>query len=63
MGDSGGDDPKEGCGPALNSFGIAGRASLRGVRGCRLDGLGRSDGLCITSSIAAGTGSYQTGQG
>lgn len=31
--DGGGDGPKEGRGPALNSFGMAGRASLRGVWG------------------------------
>ena len=39
--DGGGDGPKEGCGPTLNCFGIAGRASLRGVQGGGWDGLGR----------------------
>lgn len=48
-----------GCGLALNSFGMAGCASLRGVWGCRWDGLGRSG---VTFSIAAGRGSYQTCQ-
>ena len=32
--EGGGDCPKEGCGSTLNCFGMAGRASLRGVRGC-----------------------------
>lgn len=61
--DEGGDGPKEGRGSTLNSFGMAGRASFRGVRDGGWDGLGRCGGLDITSSVAAGTESYHMGQG
>ena len=37
----GGDVAIEGCGPSLNSLGIGGRASLRGVRDGGWDGFGR----------------------
>lgn len=39
--DGGGDGATEGCGSTLNCFGMAGRASLRGVRGGEWGGLGR----------------------
>lgn len=62
MGEGGGDGPNEACG-SLNGFGMAGRASLRGVRDGGWDGLGGGDGLGITSSTAAGTKSHHVGKG
>jgi hypothetical protein len=63
VGEGGGDGATEGCGLTLNSSGIAGRANLRGVRGGAVDGLGRGDGLGITSSTAAATESHHGGEG
>lgn len=58
-----GDSATEGCGSTLNSFGMAERAGLRGVRDGGWDGLDRRDGLYITSSKAAGTESHHVGKG
>ena len=41
VGEGGGDGSTESCGLSLNSVGMAGRASLRGVRGGGRDCLGR----------------------
>jgi len=60
--EDGGDGPTEGCGLILNSFGMAGRASLRGVRDGGWDDLGRWGCLGITSSKAAGTESHHVGK-
>lgn len=62
MEEDGGDGAIEGRGSTRNSFGIAGRASLRGVRGGGWDGSGRGDGLGITSSVAAATESHHIGK-
>ena len=63
MEEDGGDGPMEGCSSALNSLGIAGRASLRGERGSGWDSLGWGDGLGTKSTTAAGTESHHVGKG
>ena len=62
VGDDGGDGPTESCGPTRKFAGIAGRASLRGVRGGGRDCLERLDGLGTISSATAGTESHHISQ-
>ena len=58
----GGDVATEACGLTLSSLGIGGRVGLRGVRSGGEGGLGRWDGLGITSSTAAATDSDHVGK-